>query len=185
MKKPELTTITDSRGRRLWKKWCATCGAESLVRGEGLYKLCRSCGRAKGGGFPTGTLVDPEFEYLKRFSWSLNNSGYIKGPGGELHRVVMQAKSGQEIHHKNHNKLDCRKDNLEFTTHSINAKAHWALKAPKDRVPKTSTTRISGVSWDKKSGKWRSYTASPAKVLGYSTDFFEACCLRKSWENHA
>lgn len=183
MKNPEPTLLRDSNGRKLWKKWCKQCGLFAITRYENVHKLCRSCGRAKGKGFPEGTLIDPEFQYLSRFSWSLNNSGYIKGPGGELHRVIMQAKVGQEVHHKNHNKLDCRKDNLEFTTHSRNALAHWALKTPAERRPITSTTGIAGVSWDKKAGKWRSYTSQPVKLLGYSSDFFNACCLRKAWEN--
>ena len=46
----------------------------------------------------------------------------------------MQAKRGQEVHHKNHNKLDCRKENLVFTTHSENLLASWDLR--KSRVRK-------------------------------------------------
>jgi hypothetical protein len=127
MNKPIFTGTRDPHGRALWRKWCKECGKEGIVRYEGVNKLCRSCGRAEGKGFPPGTLVDPAFEYLKKFSWSLNSSGYLKGPGGELHRVVMGLKPGdpQEIHHKNHNKLDCRKNNLEVTTHSKNLEASW------------------------------------------------------------
>jgi hypothetical protein len=129
MKTPEPTQDRDSNGRRLWKKWCSQCGSFTLTRFENIHKLCRSCGRAEGKGFPPGTLFDPEFAYLKKWSWHINNSGYVvHASKGELHRVVMGAKAGQEIHHKNHNKLDCRKENLKFTTHAANLKASWARK---------------------------------------------------------
>jgi len=131
-------------------------------------------------------ICDPEDAWLlTRYSWHLNNSGYVSGGGTRLfHRVVMQAKPGQEVHHKNHNKQDCRKENLEFVTHAENAEAHWQLKHPAKRLPKTSTTKIVGVSWDKKANKWRAYTTHPMRVIGRSIDFFEACCLRKSWERY-
>jgi hypothetical protein len=134
MIKPIPTSSRDSKGRLLWQKFCTGCGKSSIVRFEGIYKLCRSCAKAQGKGFPPGTLIDPEFEHLKRFSWNINNSGYIKGPGGELHRIVMNAKKGQEVHHLNHNKLDCRKSNLVFTTHSKNLLASWDLRKNRKRV---------------------------------------------------
>lgn len=131
---PTPTNLRDSKGRRLWNKWCRTCQKPALVRFEYVDKLCGSCGRAKGKGFPPGTLIDPEFQYLARFSWGLNNAGYIKGPGGMLHRIVMGAKKGQEVHHKNHNKLDCRRENLVFTTHSANLLASWDLRKNRVRI---------------------------------------------------
>lgn len=128
MNQPKPTGNRDSKGRLLWQKWCKTCAKPAIVRYEGVHKLCRSCVKAQGKGFPPGTLIDPEDAWLARFSWSLNNSGYLKGPGGELHRIVMQAKPGQEVHHKNHNKLDCRKSNLQFISHSANIQAYWDRK---------------------------------------------------------
>lgn len=51
-----------------------------------------------------------------------------------LHRIVMGAKKGQEVHHKNHNKLDCRRENLVFTTHSANLLASWDLRKNRVRI---------------------------------------------------
>ena len=130
-KSPEKTEFRDSAGRALWYKYCPICSKKTIARWEHVFKRCISCSKAQGKGFPPGVLVDVEDEHLTRFSWSLNNSGYVKGPGGELHRVIMKAKKGQEVHHKNHNKLDCRKENLEFTTHSANIQAYWDRKKGK------------------------------------------------------
>lgn len=135
MKPPRiLLGQRDQKGRQLWEKYCADCGRASIVRFEGVFKLCRSCVKVKGKGFPLGVLVDPEDQHLERYSWGLNNSGYVKGPGGMLHRVIMQAKKGQEVHHLNHNKLDCRKENLVFTNHSANLLASWDLRKNRVRI---------------------------------------------------
>jgi hypothetical protein len=121
---------------------------------------------------------------LEQYSWHINGAGYVSAGGYRLfHRLVLKAVEGQEVHHLNHNKLDCRKENLTFTSHSENLRASWARKPLAQRLPRNSTTGIVGVSWDNKSNKWRAYTTHPMQVIGRTQDFFEACCLRKSWEN--
>lgn len=47
-----------------------------------------------------------------------------------------------------------------------------------------SSSGITGVSWDKREVKWMAYiNANKVRItLGYSVDFFEACCTRKSAE---
>ena len=120
---------------------------------------------------------------VEKYTWHLNNAGYVSAGGLRLfHRLVMKAKSGQEVGHKNHNKLDCRKENLHFITHSENVQERWNRVHPAARLTRKSTSGICGVSWDKKSKKWRAYTTHPMQIIGRSIDFFEACCLRKSWE---
>jgi hypothetical protein len=54
-------------------------------------------------------------------------------------------------------------------------------------APRTSKKGLSGVSWYKPSGKWVvhipvSKGAGKNRTVGYFTDFFEACCARKSAE---
>jgi len=67
-------------------------------------------------------LIDKE-DYAKvgEFNWSKTASGYacrnINKPNKTtflMHRVIMSAKKGQIIDHKNGNKLDNRKSNLRF-----------------------------------------------------------------------
>jgi hypothetical protein len=72
-------------------------------------------------------LVDDEdVALLPPSTWYLHNQGYAacaKRFGHQstlLHRIVMQAKRGDEVDHINRNKLDCRKSNLRIVTRSQN-----------------------------------------------------------------
>lgn len=65
-----------------------------------------------------------------------------------MHRVLLRAKVGQEIDHKDGNGLNnCRK-NLRFATRSQNNCARL-------RLPATKTSRFRGVTWDAPTKKWR------------------------------
>lgn len=102
-------------------------------------------------------LVDKEDEYLlEKYSWHINSQGYLvtdiqisKIPRKRnillLHRVIMNADSGQLIDHKNRDKLDNRKCNLRFCTRSQNAMNRKAQK--------NSLSNYKGVSPFRK--KWR------------------------------
>ena len=48
------------------------------------------------------------------------------------------------------------------------------------RTWKTTTHGITGISWHKRSKRWQAKVQN--KLLYWGTDFFEACCARKSWE---
>ena len=64
-------------------------------------------------------VVDNEdYESLVKFSWAFHHMGYaVRGkPQVSMHRVIMNAKPGQLVDHKNRNKLDNRKQNLRFCT---------------------------------------------------------------------
>ncbi len=72
-------------------------------------------------GGPEGVLVDHEdVPIFSAYKWRITNNGYAVARVNKekvlLHRFLMGAKSGQEVHHKNLNRLDCRKENLEITT---------------------------------------------------------------------
>ena len=66
----------------------------------------------------------------------------------------------------------------------------WAdigTQARNRRVQANSKTGVSGVTWSANKGRFQAYASAPAgRVhLGYSVDFFEACCARKSYEARA
>jgi len=66
----------------------------------------------------------------------------------------------------------------------------WAdalTQARNRRVQRSSNTGVPGVTWSASKRRFHCYANAPTgRVhLGYSTDFFEACCARKSYEARA
>lgn len=60
----------------------------------------------------------------------------------------------------------------------------WATRAEQaqnKRTYKNSTTGISGITWVSSRNTWN--VQANRQRLGQCKDFFEACCLRKSWES--
>lgn len=98
-------------------------------------------------------LVDDEnFEELNRYKWCLNSAGYATRRLNThrsilMHRFIMNTPEGLETDHINGNKLDNRVANLRNVTHSQNQLHH--------RLPKTNTSGVKGVVWDKKNKKWQ------------------------------
>lgn len=78
------------------------------------------------------SLVDQEdYPVLSQWKWKKHKNGYAyrntrsKEDGKKwktilMHRQIMQAEMGSEIDHINNRKLDNRKENLRFVTHSEN-----------------------------------------------------------------
>lgn len=65
-------------------------------------------------------LVSEKDKFLLfKHRWFISSSGYavtkIEGKLISLHRLIMEAKTGQEIDHINRNKLDNRRSNLRFS----------------------------------------------------------------------
>ncbi|MGA2915871.1 MAG: AP2 domain-containing protein [Sedimentisphaerales bacterium] len=106
------------------------------------------------------TKVDPEdFDYLNQFKWQASrgkSSFYacrmitVNGRPRHcsMHRVIMNAPEGMVVDHKNHDGLDNRKANLRISTvaqNNYNSLKGFYKGASKYR----------GVSFDKKTNKWR------------------------------
>src|SRR3990167_8666093 len=94
------------------------------------------------------TLVDDEdYEEVRKSCWYLTKGyavrGYFKNNkyGKRLQRVILKNPIGL-VDHKNHNKLDNRKQNLRIVTNQQNV---WYQR--KNRV---LTSRFKGVSFNKK-----------------------------------
>lgn len=63
-----------------------------------------------------------------------------------LHRFVLDAKKGTIVDHKNGNGLDCRKENLQIVTRSVNNAR---------RRHCSGTNPFVGVTWDESRQKWK------------------------------
>ena len=106
-------------------------------KGAGLFALVDGC----------------DFEELSQYRWYLDTGGYAcrslhgQRPNKEsMHRRIMNAPSGMQIDHINHNKLDNRRENLRVATHTQNTQ---------NRCPKpTDSSRYKGVGWDKERSMW-------------------------------
>lgn len=104
------------------------------------------------------TLVDDaDYDELMRYKWQaiLSSSGasYVhrscrvggKSKSISMHRELMGFPAGMDVHHKNHNTLDNRRENLEVCTHKEN------LQRRRERKTKSGAKGI----YLCKDGQWR------------------------------
>lgn len=87
--------------------------------------------------------------------WRLGLNGYVYRRGGRikgrpclLHRIVLGAGRGVEVHHINGIKTDCRRENLEATTASKHQEYHMHRLVARNRAsriyPLTGTCKSCG-----------------------------------------
>jgi hypothetical protein len=118
-------------------------------------------------------LVDDEdFEYLNQFKWHIKkdrSTNYattnIKHDGGyktiTMHRFILDAIKGVQVDHINHNGLDNQKHNLRLCSNSQNQMNRGYYR--------NCTSKYKGVSFYKKTKKWKAYIKINGKRinLGY------------------
>jgi hypothetical protein len=96
------------------------------------------------------TVIDVEdYSKVKGFRWC-NSRGYAvtrKGKTQYLHKMILEVGEGEEVDHVNQNPLDNRKSNLRPCTKAQNAR--------NSNIRSNNTSGVWGVSWYKKSQKWR------------------------------
>lgn len=111
-------------------------------------------------------LVDDDmFDYLSQWKWYTHKNKNVyyaeKRRSYAMHRLIMNAKKGQPVDHKNRNGLDNQKDNLRFATISQNAQ--------NQKLQRGCSSRYKGVNWHKRDKKWQSRIKINNKTihLGY------------------
>ncbi|MGA2324331.1 MAG: AP2 domain-containing protein [Sedimentisphaerales bacterium] len=116
------------------------------------------------------TILDPgDYYHFAGFKWCIGGykdkyyavRGQIIGPADikivRLHRLIMNAPDGILVDHKNGDGLDNRRANLRLATHSQN-------QCNKRKKANTSS-RFSGVYWDKAKRKWVARTKYQGKSI--------------------
>ena len=84
----------------------------------------------------TAIVSDIDYDHVMQYRWFLKSNGH----GGDyvcrsvrrkskittirLHRFIMQPDDGYDIHHRNGNKLDCSRGNLELIEHSLHSQMY-------------------------------------------------------------
>ena len=116
---------------------------------------------------------DEDYEYLNQFKWHCNSYGYAirnqhyytlrKARTSKpiaIHREIMKAPKGQEVDHKNHNKLDNRKCNLRLCTKSQNNMNRKRIRA---------ISGFKGVTkapdWENRKAPWRAIIIKDRRVV--------------------
>jgi len=85
-----------------------------------------------------------------------------------LHRLIMNPPDGMIVDHINHNGVDNRKSELRICTNSENL--------ANQKLRNVNSSGYKGVSWDKKSKKWKVYIRVDSKRihLGFFSNIKEA-----------
>lgn len=99
------------------------------------------------------------------------------------HRIIWFIKTGAwpkaDIDHKDGDGLNNRFSNLRSVDRETNNKNH--------KIQRNNKSGLAGVGYLSRLSKWRVYSSDSTQTrkqihLGVYSDFFEACCIRKSFE---
>ena len=126
------------------------------------------------------TISVCDLDRVKQYKWSrcghkdrgpYFSHGYREGNKTKhiiLHRFILDCPKGMIVDHISGNTLDNRRENLRICTPAENSRNY--------KKPKTNTSGYKGVSWDKKSLKWRAAIGFNNKVihLGFFSSAEEA-----------
>lgn len=124
-----------------------------------------------------------DYDLIKDYCWYLDNKGYVVARNVlnstehiHLHKLLFP--NSQEVDHRRHNPNDNRKENLRPVSHNQNMFNKCKYK--------NNTSGVTGVTWHKRSNKWRvSITVNNKSIhLGYfdKQDFEKAVKVRREAE---
>lgn len=163
------------------------CGNTTTVRLKDLKRgHTKSCGHCTDNRFyeQDGHMVGvttkgqeflfdkEDFATIKPHTWHIDNRGYvatrIKNKTVLLHRFIMNPLNGEEVDHKCHDTLDCRKVSLRIVTSQQNK---WNT-----RKGSMNKSGYKGVSWSKHAKKWvvRIHLNNKAIHIGYFNNLEDA-----------
>jgi hypothetical protein len=130
-------------------------------------------------------IDDEDYELVSQYHWYAQKNAhnfYAKAHRPEnhdsiisMHSLIMGAKPGQQVDHKNSNACDNRKENLRFCTGSQNKQNQKSYYG---------TSKYKGISWVKRVSKWEARILVNGKklFLGLFSDEIEAA---KAYNNAA
>lgn len=111
-----------------------------VERVDGLVKITLQSGKVV-------TIDEDDFGMASGRYWYVNNHGYVcTRDAPQLHRMIMGAKKGEIVDHRNGDPLDNRKCNLRLCN------AHQS--SCNRRIQKNNTSGFKGVSLKKNTGKY-------------------------------
>ncbi|MEH7209545.1 HNH endonuclease [Priestia megaterium] len=104
--------------------------------------------------FAKAIIDNSDVELASRYKWGMDGHGYlttkVNGRYLALHQLLMNTKNTDYlVDHKDRNKLNNRRSNLRIANKSINT--------INTGIRKHNNSGITGVSFQKQSGKWRAY----------------------------
>lgn len=139
-------------------------------------------------------LVDDcDFDELSKHKWHFATVGYAcrnakKADGASykyaelgysgrlyMHRVILEARKGQEVDHINFDKLDNRRGNIRIASSRQN-KCNRPIRP-------NNTSGVKGVSWAKRERRWIACinkSVGRATILGYFQRKEDACAARRA-----
>jgi hypothetical protein len=108
-------------------------------------------------------LDQQDYDALKDFSWRMDKKGgyAVRQAGGltiRMHREIMGAQPGQQVDHKDQDKLNNSRSNLRFATGS-----HNQINKPKVGV---TSAKAKGVTWRKDMKKWQASIGKTNRYIG-------------------
>ncbi len=128
-----------------------------------------------------------DFEWLNENKWHFNGRYAVRSAKSKgkqktvyMHRLILARMGfdieGKDTDHKNRDKLDNRRSNLRVVSRSVNCH--------NTKVPSNSSTGITGVSFDKRSGKYKAQVGVNNRriYLGIFYTIKEAKAARKQAE---
>ena len=140
-----------------------------FINYDSYYKICLyNCQQKK---VSMAKIDKKDYERVKNLKWGLTKQNYVycNSIKAYLHQFILGRKKGFEIDHINHDKTDCRHNNLRFATRQQNS---------------MNRKNVNGYCWDKREKKWLAKIMINYKTihLGYFGDKQDAINARRQAE---
>ena len=115
-----------------------------------------------------------DYDKIKEYTWRYDDMSYligeVQGKLTRMHRIIMDAQSGDIVDHINHIHFDNRKANLRIVTYSQNGM--------NSAISKNNSSGVTGVSYDKKGCFWVGQIEKDYEVI---TKCFKDKCDAIEW----